>query len=316
MSRYRNLGLFLVLSALWGTAFVAISAGLEHFPPVLFAALRYDVAGLLMLGYAAYAVGGADGTNGAAWYPRGRDEWMTAAVGAALLIAAYHAFLFVGQQHTTPAAASIIVSLSPVLTTGFARLLMPSDALSPAGIAGVCLGLVGVAVIAQPDPSNLFATDAVAKLLVFCASSSFALGSVLTRRIDASLPIETMEAWSMLGGALLLHGVSLALGEPLEPATWTDPEALGALAYLAVGASAVGFLLYFDLLERLGAVEINMVSYVAPIFAAVVGWLYLDQVVDAATLVGFGLILAGFLLVKRRAIREEFDHVHGWVSGD
>lgn len=301
MSRYRNFGLFLTLAAAWGTAFVAISAGLEYFPPVLFAAFRYDIAGLVMLAYAASTVDD--------WYPRTRGEWAVTAVGATLLIAAYHVFLFTGQLNTTAAAAAILVSLSPILTTGFSRVLLPSDALSWAGIVGVVFGLVGVAVIVQPNPSNLFATDAVAKALVFCAATAFALGSVLTRRIEATLPIETMEAWSMLGGAALMHLVSLGLREPVDPAAWTDPQAIGALAYLSLIASALGFLLYFDLLERLGAVEINMVSYVAPIFTAVVGWLYLDQVVDATTVAGFGLIALGFVLVKRQAIRDEFSHV-------
>ncbi|WP_226480296.1 DMT family transporter [Natrinema amylolyticum] len=308
MSRYRNLALFLTLATLWGSAFVAISAGLSYIPPVLFAALRYDIAGLLMLGYAVYAVDN--------WLPRGRAEWTQVAVGAVLLIAAYHAFLFIGQQNTTAAAAAILVSLSPVLSTGFARLLVPSDALSVVGVVGVVVGLLGVGVIVRPDPANLLATDAVAKGLVFCAATAFALGSVLTRRLDASLPIETMEAWSMLGGAVVMHLVSLAIGEPFEPAAWTHPEAIGALAYLSLGASAVGFLIYFDLLERLGAVEINMVSYVAPIVTAVVGWLYLGEVVDTATLAGFGLIAVGFLLVKRRAIRREVGHVRSRGSSE
>ncbi|ELY45818.1 DMT family transporter [Natronorubrum tibetense] len=308
MSRYRNLGLFLALAAIWGSAFVAISAGLDHFPPVLFAALRYDIAGVLMLAYAAFAVDD--------WYPRCRSEWLLVAAGAVLLIAAYHAFLFVGQQHTTAAAAAIVVSLSPVLTTGFARAFAPSDALSAVGVVGLLVGLVGVAIIARPDPSNLLSADVVATLLVFCAAAAFALGSVLTRAIEADLPIETMEAWSMIGGALLMHLVSLGLGEPIEPAAWTHPEALGALGYLAVVASAIGFLLYFDLLERLGAVEINMVSYVAPIFAAVVGWAYLGEVIDVTTVVGFGLIAVGFVLVKRQALREEFGHVMRWHSSE
>ena len=308
MSRYRNLALFLSLAAVWGSAFVAISAGLEYVPPVLFAAVRYDIAGLFMLGYAAYAVDD--------WLPRGRDEWLLVAIGAVLMIAAYHAFLFVGQQHTTAAAAAIVVSLSPVLTTGFARLFIPSDALSPVGVVGLLVGLLGVGVIAQPDPSNLLTTDVVATLLVFAAAASFALGSVLTRRIEASLPIETMEAWSMLGGAAVMHLVSLGLGEPHEPSAWTHPEALGAIAYLSLVASALGFLLYFDLLERLGAVEINMVSYVAPIFAALVGWLYLGEVIDATTAFGFGLIAIGFVLVKRRALREEFGHVRRLASNE
>ena len=301
MSRYRSLVLFLVLAAVWGTAFVAISAGLNHFPPVLFAALRYDIAGIVMLAYAVYA---ADD-----WLPQGRDQWTVVAVGASLMIAAYHAFLFVGQQHTLAAVASILVGLSPILTTGFARVLTPSDALSPVGVVGVLLGLVGVAIISQPDPSNLLSTSFVATVLIFLAAASFALGGVLTRRIDASIEIETMEAWSMLGGALLMHLLSLALREPVDVAAWAHPEAVASLLYLAIAASAFGFLLYFDLLERLGAVEINMVSYVAPIFAAIFGWLYLGEVIDLATAVGFLVIATGFVLVKRRALREEFVHV-------
>ena len=299
MSRYRTLGLFGLLATLWGGAFVAISAGLSYFPPVLFAALRYDVAGVVMLGYAAVAV--------EAWRPRDRTEWGQVAIGAVLLIAAYHALLFVGQQRTPAATAAILVSLSPVLSTGFARLLVPTDALSPVGVVGVLVGLAGVAVIVQPAPSNLLAADAVAKGLVFCAAAAFALGSVLTRRLDAGLPIETMEAWSMLGGAVVLHLVSLTLGEPLEPAAWTHPEAIGSLAVLSLGASAVGFLIYFDLLEQLGAVEINMVSYVAPVFAALSGWLVLGEALTPATVVGFLVIFVGFVVVKRRAVAREVE---------
>ncbi|MFC3958605.1 DMT family transporter [Halovivax cerinus] len=297
MSQYRTATLFLVLAFAWGSAFVAIDAGLAYLPPVLFAAVRYDVAGIIMLTYAATVV--ADPV------PRSRAEWLTVAAGAILMIAVYHAFLFVGQVNTTAAAAAVLVSLSPVLTTGFARALVPQDALSPVGVVGVGVGLVGVLVISRPDPSNVLAPGTVANLLVFGAAAAFALGSVLTRRIEADMPIETMEAWSMLGGAAIMHLMSAGIGERFVVEDWLQVEALGALAYLSIVSSAIGFLIYFDLLERLGAVEINMVSYVAPIVAAIVGWLYLGQAVDAPTMVGFGFIFVGFLLVKRDAIRRE-----------
>ncbi|MFB6139182.1 MAG: DMT family transporter [Halosimplex sp.] len=296
MSTYRNLGLFLALSALWGSAFMAIKAGLEAFPPVLFAALRYDVAGLVMLGY---AVVRADD-----WRPRGRDQWATVGVGAALMIGAYHSFLFVGEQGTTSAAAAVIVSLSPVLTTVFARGLLPDERLSTVGVAGIVLGVVGVVAVAQPDPATLLTAAVLPQLLVFAAAFSFALGSVVTTSLDAGVEIETMEAWSMLGGAGLMHLVSLGLGESLAAITWST-TAVSSLTYLALGASAAGFLIYFDLLERLGPVEINLVSYVAPLFAAATGFLFLEEVVDAWTAAGFCCIFAGFVLIKRSALRRE-----------
>ncbi|SNZ05576.1 Permease of the drug/metabolite transporter (DMT) superfamily [Natronoarchaeum philippinense] len=294
MSTGRDVGLFVALAAIWGTAFVAIKAGLSYFPPVLFAALRYDIAGLLMLGYAVAAVD--------QWRPHTKGEWSQVVVGAVLLIAAYHAFLFVGEQSVTSATAAIVVSLSPVLTTGFARVLLPDQRLSTLGALGLAAGFAGVVIVARPTPDAVFSADVVAVGLVFAAATAFALGSVLSKRIAASLPIETMEAWSMLGGAAIMHAVSYLLpGEAFADVIWNG-EALAALGYLAVVASALGFLVYFELLDRLGPVEINLVSYVAPVFAAVAGWALLGEVIDAGTALGFAAIVFGFALLKRRAI--------------
>jgi len=306
VSRYRNLGLFLGLAAVWGSAFMAIKAGLSEFPPVLFAALRYDIAGVVMLAYAAVRTG--------RWIPANRQQWATVGVGAVFLIAGYHTFLFVGEQETTSAAAAVVVSLSPVLTTLFARVLLPDERLSAAGIVGALLGLAGVAAVASPSTSDLLATDVVANLLVFLAALSFALGSVLTTRLDSEIDHETMEAWSMVGGALLMHAVSLGLGESVAAITWSTRGVL-ALAYLALGASAAGFLVYFVLLERLGPIEINLVSYVAPLFAALTGYLFLEEVVDLWTGVGFVLIFGGFVLIKRRAIRQELPRLTDALTG-
>ena len=299
--RYRNLLLFCLLAAVWGSAFVAIKAGLGtpaspayfYDAPVLFAALHFDIAGLVVLGYGAWAT--------ERWRPRGRTEWLLVAVGAVFLIAGYHALLFIGERGTTSAAAAVIVSLSPVLTTAFARALLPEELLTALGVAGMLLGLAGVAILSRPDPGNLVGSRFEA--LVFGAALCFAFGSVVTRRLETDLPIETMEAWSMLGGAALMHAGSLGLGESVSGAP--PPAATAALVYLAVVASAGGFLVYFDLLDRLGPIEINLVSYVAPAVAALTGFLVLGEVIDLPTVTGFVVILAGFVLVKRRAIREE-----------
>ncbi|TKX79185.1 DMT family transporter [Halorubrum sp. SD626R] len=297
MSRLRTLSLFLVLAAVWGSAFMAINAGLAYFPPVLFAAFRFDVAGVVMLAYAAYAVDDP--------LPRGRDEWSVVAVGATLIIAAYHAFLFVGESDpaVTSAVAAVIVSLSPVLTTAFARAFLPSERLTAVGVVGLLVGLAGAVVLAAPDPANLTGSGTVAKFLVLLAAAAFALGSVLTRAADTEMAIETMEAWSMLVGAVLTHLLSFALGESAADVAWTS-EAVLSLAYLAVAASGLGFLIYFRLLDRLGPIEINLVSYVAPVFAALAGWAFLGEGVTPNTVAGFAIICVGFALVKRAALRE------------
>lgn len=297
MNRYRNGGLFLTLCIIWGTTFVAISAGLLHFPPVLFAAFRYDLAAILLLAYVYHTED--------VWRPRGRDEWTEVTIGAVFIIAAYHALLFTGQQHTTAATAAIIVSLTPVLAAGFSRLFVPEDSLTPTGIVGLLCGVGGVVVVARPDPANLLSSDVVATGLIFCAALAMALGSVLSRRIETSLPTLSMQAWAMLGGAILMHAVSILMSEPIEIRAWLHPEAIGSLAFLVIVSSVLGFFLYFTLLENLGPVELNMVSYVAPAIAAVVGWLYLGEEIYPSTVFGFVLIAIGFVLTKRHFIARE-----------
>lgn len=295
--RYRNLTLFFILAAVWGTAFVGIKIGLEFFPPVLYAALRYDIAGLFMLGYAVYVTDPI---------PRGRSQWTLVLIGSVFLIALYHAFLFVGEgsPQMTSGMAAIIISLSPVLTTATARGLLPSERLKPAGLLGLLLGLGGVVLITQPDPANLFSSGVIAMLLVFGAALSFAVGTVLTRRVHTDLPIETLEAWSMIGGALLMHAISLSLGESFADIHLTV-EAIVALSYLVIFSSALGFLIYFDLLERLGAIQINLVSYVTPVIATVTGALLLGEEITSATVAGFLVIVAGFGLIKCEMILKE-----------
>ncbi len=298
MSVYRNGGLFLLLSILWGTAFMAIKAGLAFIPPVLFAAVRYDIAGVIMLGYAA--------SRTDYWRPRSRADWATVLVGATLIIGLYNAFLFIGQQGVTSGVAAILVAMNPILATGFSRLFLPDERLTPVGIVGLVMGFAGVGLVASPDPSALVISELVAPGFVLLAAVCVALGSVLVQRIDDGISTEGMVAWSNGLGALLLHGISVGLPTESIGAAEFTTGAVVAVAYLALFASAVGYFIYFDLLDRLGAIEINLVSYAAPVFAAASGWLVLNETLSPLTVVGFVTIFAGFALLKRAALAKEF----------
>lgn len=297
--RHATTGLFVLLAAIWGTSFVAARAALPDVPPVLLAGFRFDVAGVLMLGYAA-----ATTTD---WYPSTRADWYNVVLGGLLFVALHHALLFAGQQYVTSAVAAVVVSLDPVLATAFARALLPNERLSWRGRFGLVLGVLGVAVIARPSLDALLSADVVGVVLVFLAAASFALGAVLTRRSRTGLPVQSMQAWMMLVGAPVLHAAAFLLpGQGLAEVTWS-PRALAGLGYLAVVAAGLGYLVYFELLDRLGPVEINLVAYVAPVFATVGGWVLLGERVRGGTVAGFGIIAAGFVLVKWSALRAEFD---------
>jgi len=76
-----------------------------------------------------------------------------------------------------------------------------------------------------------------------------------------------------------------------------------AVLYLGIFASAVAYIVYFDLLARYGPLEVNLVAYASPVVAAVAGWLLLAEPITPTTVGGFAVILAGFVLLKRRELR-------------
>jgi drug/metabolite transporter (DMT)-like permease len=128
---------------------------------------------------------------------------------------------------------------------------------------------------------------------------------VLVRRLRTDLPVESMQGWMMVVGAPLLHAGSLLFREPqVGSIDWTA-DAVVALVYLTPVVGGVGFLLYLKLLDRIGPVEVNLISYTLPVSAAAVGWVLLGERVEPNVVAGFLVIVVGFVLVKRRAIRDE-----------
>lgn len=297
MSRYRDVALFLALGVLWGGSFPAIKAGLDGFTPLFFASLRFDLSGVLLVGYAALALDH--------WYPRGRAEWLSVLAGGALFVAVGNGFVFLGEQFTTSGVAAVLMSLIPLATAALGWVLLPRSSPSPVALVGVVLGLAGVVVVANPDPQNLLAPNVVGIGLLVCSTVGSALGTVLVERIDATFPDATMTGWSMVVGAVALHVTALAVGEPLVPARVPGLVPLGALVYLGVASSAVAYLIFFGLLARVGAFEVNLVSYLVPVVATVVGWLLLGERLTAFAGVGFLLIFAGFVALKRRQFAAE-----------
>lgn len=299
MNRYRHAALFLCLSAVWGTAFMVTKVGLQTVPPTLLAALRFDIATVVLFGYVAM--------QGVRWRPRGTD-WYPLLAGGVLIIGVHHAFLFAGQQYVSSAVAAVLLGLIPVVTPALTRLMSTGRRLSPLGAIGVLVGFVGVVVIANPDLATL-TVDARGVGLVLASALAFALGAVLTYGREPSLSLPAEQAWMMGVGSVTLHVASVALGEPV-PDTFA-PEAVAALVYLAIVAGIGGFALYFVLLDALGPIEVSLLEYVIPVFAALAGWLALGESLSITTVSGFLLIFTGFLLVKGRALRGELRRLDG-----
>jgi len=284
---------FALLALLWGFSFPAISVGLEALPPVLFAAVRYDVAAVLLLAYAVAT------TAREGWVPTERSDQL-AVLGGGVFMVAGNAFLFLGQQTVPSGVAAILQGLVPIATTLWAFAVL-DERLSTLGVVGVVLGFLGVGLVVRPDPSNLLAGDTVGRLLILLQVACVSLGGVIVQWAEPTLEEAPLSGWTMVVGALLLHAASAGVGERLGA---VSPRAMVAVAYLGVFATALAFFIYFTLIDRRGAFEASLVAYLVPVVATVAGVVLLGERVALLSLAGFAVVASGFLLVKRRALAE------------
>jgi drug/metabolite transporter (DMT)-like permease len=290
----RDAGLFLALAATWGTAFVATKAALASIPPVLLAALRFDVSLVVLLGVALAA--------GVRLRPT-RADVAPVLTGGAFTVGLHHALLFAGQQFVTSAAAAVLLGLIPVLTPAAARLAGHSDRLGARGLVGVGVGFLGVVLMADPRGGVAAGSGAVGVALVLGSALAWVCGAVLTREERASLGALATQVWMAAVGVVLLHGAALLLpGQSLAAATPT-PAAVAWTLYLSVVPGAAGFLVYFHLLGRLGPVRMGLLEYAIPPFAAAFGWLALGETPSVTTGLGFLAVCGAFVLVTGGALR-------------
>ncbi|UWG47879.1 Permease of the drug/metabolite transporter (DMT) superfamily [Halanaeroarchaeum sp. HSR-CO] len=289
--------LFLLLAGIWGTAFVAIEIGLHHFPPLTFAGLRYLVAGAIVIAYARMTT--------SYLYPRNRRDVLKIAVFAVFFIFGNHAFLYLGEQYVSGAIAAVVVSLSPILTAVFASLLLDDGSLHSRELVGFLAGVAGVVVIAQPSSAAFGDGTMIGVGLVFVAALSFALGAVLSHPIPTTIPLTSLQGWSMLTGATMLMVGGTLRGESLASIDLTT-TAIWTFVYLTIVSGAVAFLLYFALLEEVGPADLNLVGYLEPVGASLVGWALLGDLIGANTVGGFVLIFAGFAFIKGETLARRF----------
>jgi drug/metabolite transporter (DMT)-like permease len=296
--------LFVLLALLWGSAFIAIEIGLHVFPPLYFAGIRYLLAGGLLLGLAVMTA--------PTLLPQTRNDVLSIGVVSVFLIFANHAFLYLGEQIVSGAIAAIVISLAPVLTVLFASLTLERGLPRLHEVLGFVLGITGVVVVAQPDPSALDPQHLFGIGLVLMAAASFAAGGVLSRTVRSGLPLKSLQAWSMLVGSLMLFAGGAVRGETLAGLTVTTTGWL-SLGYLVIFSGIVAFLVYFTLLDRVGPSQLNLVSYLEPIAAALVAWLVLGEVISVHTIVGFVLVMAGFTAIRRDLVVRLLDAPYGRV---
>ncbi len=280
--------LLLALSVLWGGAFFFVEVAVVDIPPLSLVAGRVALAATLL-----WAVVRARGLG----RPR---AWRPLLVMGLLNNAVPFSLFFWSQTHIDGGLASILNATTPLFTALLAHVLTTDERLTPRRLAGVALGLAGVAVMVGPETASGLAGDLLPKLACLLAALSYAVAGIYGRRFKTEPPLVTA-AGQLTMSALLVLPLALAVDRP-----WQGPPpgmaALLALVGLAVAGTAVAFTIYFRVLASAGATNVLLVTLLVPVSALLLGTLVLGERIEGREVAGMAGIALGLAAIDGRLV--------------
>ncbi|HEY6971103.1 MAG TPA: EamA family transporter [Candidatus Angelobacter sp.] len=286
---------FALVYVLWGATYLAMRVVVEHIPPYVMGAVRFSIAGPLMLVWCALAGKKIRITR--------QDAPRLLTVGV-LLLSISNMGVAGAEEYVPSGFAALIVAIVPIWVAIIEAWIFHSRRLSAMGLAGLGLGVVGILVLLWPrlvSGTRLDYPQLVGMGILVVASFSWALGSVLSGRWSLSVDVLTASAWQMTFAGAVNAMVALAT-RGFHKAVWTQHGML-AILYLITCGSWIGFTAYIWLLEHVPTAKVATYAYVNPVVAVYLGWLLLNERVDAFMLVGTVVIIAAVALVNLSKLR-------------
>ena len=284
--------ILLVLALIWGAAFFFIHVAVAHVAPLTYVWLRLSIAAVGLL----------------AWM-RWKGEKLSLPLpvwGAILLLALLNnvvPFALFGwaQQHIASGLASILNATTPIWGVVVAHIATSDEKITPAKLIGVVVGFVGVATMIGPDLLTS-GESIVPQLACIAASLCYALAGVWARRFRPMglKPLKVATA-QLLVGALVMTPVSLTVAEPWIGGS-PSLAALGAITVLALACTALGYVLYFRLIDSAGATNATLVTLLVPPIAILLGALFLGELLNGTQFLGFAFTALGLAVIDGRLI--------------
>ena len=285
---------FFAIYVVWGSTYLAIQVAVETIPPLATAGVRHLVAGIVLYAWAR------------AWRARVTwTEWRASLVVAVLFFLIGHGTLHWAEQIVPSGIAALLVATEPV----WIAMLMPAPGASRWSariILGLAAGLIGVALLVPREALATGWGQGTQQLwgagAILIGALSWAVG--VRYAATAPLPADPFvrAATTLLCGAMLLLTASAATGEIARvDAQAVSLHSLLGLGYLIFFGSVLAFSAYTWLLERCSATLVSTHTYVNPVIAVFLGWLFAGEAVTPRVLGATALILAAVLLLKSGA---------------
>lgn len=285
--RSADLTRLLILAAIWGASFLFMRIVAPVLGAFWTAETRVALAGIAMLAY--MLLTRQDMIFGKYW----KQYVMVGILNSALPFS-----LFSFAAMTLPAGYSAIVNATSPLWGALAGALMLGERLNARKLAGLVIGVAGVAFLVRLGPVAFTPQVLLAALACVGAAVCYGIAGAYSKKKSAGVAPPQMATGSQLGAALVLLPFA---GASSVPGTVT-PFVVLIAALLALLCSAVAYFIYFRLIADLGPTKALTVTFLIPLFALAWGAIFLGETINANTLIGCALVvLATWLVVFQPA---------------
>jgi drug/metabolite transporter (DMT)-like permease len=296
-SRFAVILAFGLVYLFWGSTYLAIDIAVQTIPPALMCALRFSIAGVVMLAVCAV-------TGRRIWYSA-KQVALAAVVGILLLLGGNLTLSW--AELTVPSGlAALIIAITPLWFLVLDSLLLGHHRISVRGKAGLGLGIAGLMVLFWPElhsTSPMGRRELLSSLSLIAGSFSWALGSVLSKRWQSGMDVFSSTGWQVTAAGVANFLFAVALGD-FSRVTWTT-RGVSAVLYLVVCGSWIGYTAYIWLLEHVPTSKVSTYAYVNPVVAVFLGWLILHERVDRFIAMGSVMVALAVILVTSAKVKEK-----------
>ena len=286
---WKTLLAFAIIYLVWGSTFLAIRVGVHEVPPLLFAAMRFVVAGAVLFGW--MLAKGECLPN--------RRQWGSVVVIASLIFVLDYGLLFWAEQRVASGIAAVMLAMIPAFMALAEIIFLKTQRLTVRLALALLVGIGGVAVLMSHSfdlgGAAIETTGAVALIV---ASLSWSVASVLTRVLPLPESKVMSSGAQMLTGGLLLVVAAAAFGEfrgfhpgSVSRGTWL------ALLYLIVAGSIVGYTAYVWLIHHESPTKVGTYAYVNPVVAVVLGYFLGGEALGLRTILGTVFVLISVVVI-------------------
>lgn len=283
--------LLVLLSLLWAGSFLFVGLAVREVPPLVLVMARVVIAAAALVPIHLVLIGRLPGRF---------RFWTDVAVMAVINNAIPFTLIATGQTMIASGLASVINATTPLFATG----LMAAaglDRLLPHKVAGIMAGIAGVAVLKGGSLATP-GTEALGILCCLGAALCYGLSSLWVTVRLAGVPPMTMATGQLLCSAAMMAAVAFAASDPtvLPTASATTWLALSGLGLLS---TAVAYLVFFHIVARAGAANVQLVTLIIPVTAIIMGHVFLNERLDGQELTGAAIIIGSLVIIDGRLLR-------------